>query len=100
MSHPALRSPERPQRPGTVGGGATAVCAVLAALLVTAHAARCAEWPCFHGALRDNQSTETGLLGTWPEGGPPLLWTAAGLGVGYSSVAVSEIGRASCRERV
>ena len=47
------------------------------------------EWPCFHGPRRDNKSTETGLLKKWPAGGPKLLWTASGLGKGYSSVTVA-----------
>ncbi|MEE8400450.1 MAG: PQQ-binding-like beta-propeller repeat protein [Desulfobacterales bacterium] len=46
------------------------------------------DWPSFHGPDRDNRSNETGLLRAWPEGGPKLLWTASGLGHGYSSVAV------------
>ncbi len=49
-----------------------------------------ASWPCFHGQNRDNLSTETGLLKAWPEGGPELLWTASGLGAGYSSVSISD----------
>lgn len=48
------------------------------------------EWPCFHGPNRDNKSTETGLLKQWPEAGPKLLWTASGLGKGYSSVTVAD----------
>ncbi len=47
------------------------------------------EWPCFHGPARDNRSAETGLLKEWPEGGPKLLWTATGLGKGYSSVTIA-----------
>ncbi len=47
------------------------------------------EWSAFHGPARDNKSAETGLLKTWPEGGPKLLWTTAGLGKGYSSVTVA-----------
>ena len=60
-----------------------------AALQVSANAATAPEWPCFHGPRRDNKSTETGLLKSWPEGGPKLLWTASGLGKGYSSVSVA-----------
>ncbi|MCK5801219.1 MAG: PQQ-like beta-propeller repeat protein, partial [Lentisphaeria bacterium] len=48
------------------------------------------EWPRFHGAANDNRSLETGLLKVWPDGGPKLLWTATGLGRGYSSVAVHQ----------
>lgn len=46
------------------------------------------DWPQFNGAARDNRSTETGLLSEWPSGGPRLLYTARGLGEGYSSVSV------------
>jgi len=55
---------------------------------MTAAAATAGDWPQFHGAKRDNISTETGLLKRWPEGGPKLLWTARGLGHGFSSVSV------------
>jgi len=48
------------------------------------------EWPCFHGADRQNKSNETGLLKTWPDDGPELLWSVAGLGEGYSSVSVAD----------
>ena len=48
-----------------------------------------AEWPQFHGPNRDNLSTETGLLKRWPAGGPKRLWTAAGIGYGFSTVAIA-----------
>lgn len=48
-----------------------------------------AEWPCYHGPYRDNHSPDSGLLKSWPEGGPALLWTASGLGKGYSSVSLA-----------
>lgn len=51
-------------------------------------------WTIFHGPNRDNVSPETGLLKSWTEGGPPLLWTATTIGntdfPGYSSVTVAE----------
>ena len=46
------------------------------------------DWPQYRGPNRDNISQETGLLESWPEAGPPLLWTTEGLGEGFSSVAV------------
>ena len=46
-------------------------------------------WPQFHGPNRDNISTETGLLKRWPDSGPPLLWTARGIGQGYSSLCLA-----------
>ncbi len=46
------------------------------------------EWPCFHGPDRTNKSPETGLLKEWPKDGPELLWTASGLGEGFTSVSI------------
>lgn len=48
------------------------------------------EWPCFHGPDRTNKSAETGMIQEWPQNGPELLWTASGLGEGYSSISISE----------
>ena len=47
-------------------------------------------WPQFHGPNRDNISTEKNLLKKWPENGPALLWTAKGLGHGYSSISIAD----------
>ncbi len=46
-------------------------------------------WPQWRGPLRDGVSTETGLLTSWPAGGPKRLFAATGLGRGFSSVAVT-----------
>jgi hypothetical protein len=48
-----------------------------------------AAWPRFHGPDLTNRSPATGLLKEWPEGGPPLLWRAGGLGHGYASVSIA-----------
>ena len=47
-------------------------------------------WPRFHGPKGDNISTETGLLKQWPEQGPRLLWTAKGIGRGYTGVTIAD----------
>ena len=47
-------------------------------------------WPQYGGPNRDNISPDTGLMPTWPEGGPRLLWTAPNLGEGYSSVSLAD----------
>src|ERR1019366_4751035 len=47
-----------------------------------------ADWPQFLGPNREGASAETGLLQELPPGGPPLVWKATGLGVGYSTVSV------------
>lgn len=52
-----------------------------------------ADWPQFLGPARNGISEETGLLETWPAGGPEILWRAEG-GVGMSAVVVS--GNLAC----
>ena len=47
------------------------------------------DWPQWRGPNRDAISQETGLLDTWTDGGPPLLWQAKGLGDGFSSVSIA-----------
>lgn len=42
-------------------------------------------WPQWRGPRRDGVSEEKGLLASWPEGGPALLWTSDVLGKGWSS---------------
>lgn len=49
-----------------------------------------ADWPQFRGPNRDGVCTETGLLQSWPEGGPKLLWETTGLGTGYSTVSIAD----------
>ena len=78
-----------------------AICCVLAGLVVfgacgMATAADTAEliaspepdWPQWRGPRRDAISTETGLLDSWPEGGPKLLWKTTGMGKGWCSPIV------------
>ncbi len=47
------------------------------------------DWPQFHGPRRDSICRETGLLTTWPAGGPKLLWKREGMGRAYSSVSIA-----------
>ncbi len=60
----------------------------LAAILFVTASATAADWPQFRGPNRDNLCTETNLLKELPAKGPPLLWTATGLGTGYATVSV------------
>ena len=67
---------------------------VIAALSTSAFAQVAAtgsatDWPQFRGPNRDGKSIETGLLAQWPEGGPKLLWSATGIGIGFSHVSVA-----------
>ncbi len=72
--------------------GALAVCAAgVAAVLATGtdsaaeNTAR--DWPQFRGVRRDGQSTESGLLKSWPDGGPKQVWRQP-LGDGYAEIVV------------
>jgi outer membrane protein assembly factor BamB len=46
-------------------------------------------WPQWRGPQRDGLSPDTGLLAAWPESGPARVWTATGLGAGFSSVSIA-----------
>lgn len=46
-------------------------------------------WSGWRGAQRDGNSSETGLLTRWPEGGPRQVWKATGLGRGFSSLSIA-----------
>lgn len=49
-----------------------------------------ADWAQWRGVTHDAISTETGLAESWPESGPPVLWTKE-IGQGYSSfIAVGD----------
>jgi outer membrane protein assembly factor BamB len=47
------------------------------------------DWPQWRGPKRDGSSAEGGLMKAWPQGGPPLAWTAKGAGEGYSSFSAA-----------
>lgn len=46
------------------------------------------EWKQWRGPNRDAKSADTGLLKSWPEGGPKKLWEVEGIGNGYSSITL------------
>src|ERR1700722_13011064 len=55
---------------------------------LVSHLADGADWPQWRGPNRDATSAETGLLASWPPGGPQVAWKTNGLGEGYSSLAI------------
>ena len=62
-------------------------------------------WPTWRGPERDGISRETGLLKSWPEGGPPLAWQIEGIGTGFASVSVADgkiftMGRENGRDNI
>jgi len=68
---------------------ARVIAAGLVPTLLAAGSAAAGDWPQWRGPNRDGLCPETGLLKEWPPGGPPLLWKAAGLGSGFSGVALA-----------
>jgi outer membrane protein assembly factor BamB len=48
-----------------------------------------ADWPQFLGPTRNGVSTETGLVKTWPEKGPPVVWEKD-VGEGFSGPVVAD----------
>ncbi|MBX7255748.1 MAG: PQQ-binding-like beta-propeller repeat protein [Candidatus Hydrogenedentes bacterium] len=61
---------------------------VAGVLVLMVTAAYAGDSPQFRGPHRDGNFDETGLLKTWPEGGPAKAWVATGLGRGFSSASV------------
>ncbi len=57
-------------------------------VLLLTFIANAADWPQWRGPNRDGISNETGLLPSWPQGGPRMAWKTSGLGEGYSSLAI------------
>jgi len=60
---------------------------ILGGLLGTAVYA--ADWPQWRGPDRTGLSAETGLLKTWPAGGPKLAWKATSLGEGHAAPSIA-----------
>lgn len=60
---------------------------LIASLVLRASAS---DWPQWRGLHRDGKSDETGLLRTWPEKGPEILWSIEGIGRGHSSPSVKD----------
>ena len=72
------------------------ICLAMATVLTTAASAQLvansaptSDWPQFRGPARDGKAPATNLLTQWPEGGPKLLWSVAGVGQGFSHAAVA-----------
>lgn len=48
-----------------------------------------ADWPQYLGPQRNSTSPEKGILRSWPEGGPEVLWTVA-VGRGYGGPVIKD----------
>lgn len=72
------------------------LCFLLFGSVLSASVLSAADWPGWRGPRRDGISNETGLLRSWPEKGPPLVWDSktvngkkADIGTGWSSISVA-----------
>ena len=62
---------------------------MVAAVVLSVSSALAADWPGAYGPRRDTTSEQKGLLRSWPEAGPKVLWTVP-VGVGFGGPAVSD----------
>lgn len=62
---------------------------VLGSLVRPAARAASSDWPQWRGTDRSGVSQETGLLKTWPAGGPKRVWLYGRAGLGYSGPAIA-----------
>ncbi len=65
--------------------GIKAFAALTAIITATCSAS---DWPQWRGQDRSDVSKETGLLKSWPEGGPKRVWLFENAGLGYSGPAI------------
>ncbi len=65
------------------------ICGVIVASVSVVSLVSAADWPQWRGTQRNGLSSETGLLPSWPETGPPLVWQASNSGNGYGAPAVA-----------
>ncbi len=56
--------------------------------VIAANLASADDWPQWRGPDRSDVSAETGLLKSWPQGGPKCLWLNKEVGLGYSGFSV------------
>jgi len=58
------------------------------AILTTALNVFAADWPQWRGPDREDRSPDTGLLKSWPQGGPKALWVFKDAGLGYAGYSI------------
>jgi outer membrane protein assembly factor BamB len=84
-------STRRQGRTLAAGLGTVAIVAVAGTLSLLAQApvSTTGEWPQWGGPDRNFMVHATGLADSWPESGPPVLWSRP-LGLGHSAIVVDE----------
>jgi len=61
----------------------------LLALFACLAALSAADWPNYRGPTHDQRSAETGILTTWPAGGPKQIWRSK-LGEGFGAISIAK----------
>ena len=56
---------------------------------VARHGRRGSDWPTFMGPAADGKSSERGILRSWGDNGPPLLWQRE-VGEGYAAPSIAD----------
>jgi len=69
----------------------------LAVMLITTGFVCAQDWPQYLGPNRNSMSPQKGILRTWPQQGPEVLWTAE-IGIGYGGPVVKD-GKAYLLDR-
>jgi len=77
------------RKPSALGGFALLIASVVTPPVVAQLPEKAGDWPAWRGPNRDGLSKESGLLTSWPEDGPKLLWKIDGLGDGFSTPSVA-----------
>ena len=62
---------------------------VIISVLLIANSLFASDWPQYLGPDRNSISDEKGLLRSWPENGPEVLWTSP-VGIGYGGPVVKD----------
>jgi outer membrane protein assembly factor BamB len=62
---------------------------LIAAIVITTTVSTWADWPQYLGPNRNSISLEKGILRSWPESGPKILWTVA-VGRGYGGPVIKD----------
>lgn len=78
---------------------------LLITLILAGGTCTAVDWPEWRGPDRTGRSSETGLLRSWPDDGPPQRWRIDSVGEGFSTPSIAEdrifvMGNSDGAERV
>ncbi len=68
----------------------TILASIASVCLTVTNFSHAGDWPQWRGPARNDLSTETGLLKSWPASGPKQVWIFKEAGLGYSGFSVAD----------